>query len=194
MSSTINPEIVKLLSFFDTISCGIFLYDWKRRYNFASNKIKYSLLNLPDLIASIPFFIIFDYIGYLKVFRLITVIKVIKTFGGVNRIVYYLRNNEIHSLKLLFSILFMLVIIGSPILILYVEIDKGNIKTAEHALWWSYCTLTTIGYGDFYPTTTIGRLLAVLVSIGGISLFGLLITTVTEHLKNDEKNKDNTSS
>ena len=96
----------------------------------------------------------------------------IKVFGGINRIVYYLRNNEIRTMKLGFSILFMLIIIGSPILILYVEADKGNIKTAEHALWWSYCTLTTIGYGDFYPTTTVGRILAVLVSVGGISLFG----------------------
>ncbi|WP_240643138.1 potassium channel family protein [Sinomicrobium pectinilyticum] len=39
---------------------------------------------------------------------------------------------------------------------IYVEKGIDNIKTAEDALWWSYVTITTVGYGDFYPVTKCG--------------------------------------
>jgi voltage-gated potassium channel len=169
----VDPEVVKLLSFFDMISCIIFLIDWYRRFQMAENRLKFSLINSLDLIASIPFLYVFTYVGYVKFIRLIRIFRIIKIFGGVNRVIYYLRTNKIHAIKLIFSIMFLMIMITSPVLILNVEHNVGNIKTAEQALWWSYCTLSTIGYGDFYPVTTVGRILAVFVSVGGISLFGL---------------------
>jgi voltage-gated potassium channel len=48
----------------------------------------------------------------------------------------------------------------------------SNIKTAEDALWWSAATVTTVGYGDFYPKTTLGRIIAVMLMISGVGLFG----------------------
>jgi len=189
----VDSEVTKLLNIFDNVSCVFFIIDWIRRFRMAENRWKYSFYNSIDLIASLPFLFMFSYIGYAKFIRFLRIVRIIKIFGGINRIVYYLRTNVIHAYKLLFSMVFMLIMIISPILILFVEEGKGNIKTAEQALWWSYCTLSTIGYGDFYPVTTEGRLLAIFVSIGGISLFGLLSGLIIERFVNNHKNEENSN-
>jgi voltage-gated potassium channel len=46
------------------------------------------------------------------------------------------------------------------------------------AMWWSIVTFTTVGYGDYYPTTAEGRLAAVLLMVGGIALIGSLAGTL----------------
>jgi voltage-gated potassium channel len=50
----------------------------------------------------------------------------------------------------------------------------GNIKTPEDAVWWAISTMTTVGYGDAYPTTSEGRLIAVLLMAAGVRVFGTL--------------------
>lgn len=186
-----NKEIIKLLEFFDFIACCIFLVDWFGRLKHSHNKKKFALWNLPDLVASLPFLFIFDYVGFIKGLR---IIRLIKVFGSINRIVFYLKTNKIDTIRLSFTISFILIMIASPILILHVEHSTGNIKTAEQALWWTYCTLTTIGYGDFYPTTNIGRGLAILISIGGISLFGIVSSFVINLIKTENEKSIHQSS
>jgi voltage-gated potassium channel len=50
----------------------------------------------------------------------------------------------------------------------------SNIETFPEALWWGVATITTAGYGDFYPTTLEGRLVAIGLMIGGIGLIGFV--------------------
>lgn len=57
-------------------------------------------------------------------------------------------------------------------------VEGSNIKTFSDGLWWAVTTVTTVGYGDRYPTTTEGRLLAVLLMITGISLVGVITASV----------------
>ena len=52
--------------------------------------------------------------------------------------------------------------------------DNANILTASDALWWSYVTVTTVGYGDRFPVTTYGRLVGVAMLTIGVGLFGVL--------------------
>jgi voltage-gated potassium channel len=68
----------------------------------------------------------------------------------------------------------VLVIFTAAIAALEFERETGNIKTAEDALWWAVTTITTVGYGDRYPTTTEGRLVAVGLMAVGVGLFGTL--------------------
>jgi voltage-gated potassium channel len=71
------------------------------------------------------------------------------------------------------AILAVLLIIFCSIGILQVEKDpNSNIKTAEDAIWWAYVTITTVGYGDKFPVTTEGRLIAALLMTAGVGLFG----------------------
>jgi voltage-gated potassium channel len=64
-------------------------------------------------------------------------------------------------------------VIFSAIAILQVEDDlNSNIKSAEDAIWWAYVTITTVGYGDKYPVTTEGRIIAAFLMTTGVGLFG----------------------
>jgi voltage-gated potassium channel len=54
----------------------------------------------------------------------------------------------------------------------------ANIETPADALWWALVTVTTVGYGDTYPVTTVGRLVAVLLMVTGIALLGVITANV----------------
>jgi voltage-gated potassium channel len=51
---------------------------------------------------------------------------------------------------------------------------NANIQTASDALWWSYVTVATVGYGDYYPVTNQGRIVGVFAMTAGIALFTVL--------------------
>ncbi|MGN9759784.1 potassium channel family protein [Streptomyces sp. SD31] len=64
--------------------------------------------------------------------------------------------------------------------VLSVERDSpdGNIKTLGDAVWWSFTTMTTVGYGDHAPTTGVGRMLAVGLMLSGIALLGVVTANI----------------
>ncbi|MER5371999.1 potassium channel family protein [Streptomyces sp. NPDC002553] len=64
--------------------------------------------------------------------------------------------------------------------VLSVERDApdGNIRTLGDALWWSFTTMTTVGYGDHAPTTGLGRMIAVGLMLSGIALLGVVTANI----------------
>ncbi len=56
--------------------------------------------------------------------------------------------------------------------------EGANIVTASDALWWASTTVTTVGYGDRFPTTGEGRLVGVLLMLGGIALLGIVTASI----------------
>ncbi|MGK5694939.1 potassium channel family protein [Streptomyces sp. URMC 128] len=64
--------------------------------------------------------------------------------------------------------------------VLSVERDApgGNIHTLGDAVWWSFTTMTTVGYGDHAPTTGLGRMLAVGLMLSGIALLGVVTANI----------------
>jgi voltage-gated potassium channel len=56
--------------------------------------------------------------------------------------------------------------------------SDGNITTLGDALWWAITTVTTVGYGDRYPTTALGRMIAVGLMLVGIALLGVVTATI----------------
>ncbi|MEV6111580.1 potassium channel family protein [Streptomyces sp. NPDC052109] len=55
---------------------------------------------------------------------------------------------------------------------------NGNIRTLGDAVWWSFTTMTTVGYGDHAPTTGLGRLIAVGLMLSGIALLGVVTANI----------------
>ena len=68
----------------------------------------------------------------------------------------------------------MLIFIGSISVLQLEQGTGGTINTAEDALWWSVTTMTTVGYGDKYPLSTEGRVIAAVLMFAGIGLFGVV--------------------
>ena len=55
----------------------------------------------------------------------------------------------------------------------------ANIETFGEAIWWAFVTITTVGYGDFYPVTAAGRMVAVLLMAGGVAVLSVVTATVS---------------
>ena len=67
---------------------------------------------------------------------------------------------------------FLLVVFSSIAILQFETTADANIKTANDALWWAFVTITTVGYGDRYPVTPEGRIVAAVLMTAGVGLFG----------------------
>ncbi len=83
-------------------------------------------------------------------------------------------------------------VISSTLVLIYcaalaiLDAERGkpgaNIETLGQALWWSVTTVSTVGYGDYYPVTTEGRFVAVGLMIGGVALIGAVAASMSSWL------------
>jgi voltage-gated potassium channel len=70
---------------------------------------------------------------------------------------------------------FLLLVIGSSLTVGFEHrADGSNIKTGDDAFWWAYVTITTVGYGDYFPITNGGRIVGMVLMTFGIGIFGVL--------------------
>ena len=163
-------EISTLLNYFDDLICVFFFVEFVVNYRKAENKREFMKWGWIDLIASIP---MIDPLRAGRIFRLIRLIRIIKAFKSVKQLLDQLLVNKTRGAFYSFMILSILVMIFSAVGILVVEVDpRSNIKSAEDAIWWTFTTITTVGYGDIYPVTTAGRFMGMLLMTFGVGLFG----------------------
>lgn len=165
------PEMSRLLHDIDYVICVIFFIDFLHRFFTAKSKLKYMKWGWIDLISSIP---VMDVFLAGRMFRVIQLLRVLRAFRSIRIIFEYFFKNKIKGAFTSAAIVGILMVIFCAIGILGVERDApgGNIKTAEDALWWSFVTITTVGYGDLYPVTTAGRIIAAALMTVGVALFG----------------------
>lgn len=171
----VESEVYRLITYFDFMLCLVFLIDFFNQFFKAKNKWKYFYtVGWLDLLSSIPMVSEFRFIRIFRVFRIFRIIKSIKL------LVEFIRSNKSASLYgfVVFSAFTTLVLCTTAVL--YFEKDVGNITTAEDALWWSFITITTVGYGDFYPVTSEGKLITSILIVCGIASFGAAISYINE--------------
>jgi voltage-gated potassium channel len=74
------------------------------------------------------------------------------------------------------------------------EFERGNpeanIDSYPDALWWAVTTITTVGYGDRFPTTPAGRGVAVFLMVAGIAMFGVITATVAAYFVDQKAEED----
>ncbi len=71
--------------------------------------------------------------------------------------------------------IFLVVIAGA----VQAELDAGEFKTFWDGVWWAAETVSTVGYGDIYPTTVTGRLIGILLMLAGIGFLAVLTATIS---------------
>jgi voltage-gated potassium channel len=157
----------------DPICSIVFLADFFLRLHRAPTKSTYFIRHggWLDLIGSFPF----PLFRIARIFRVFRIYQPLRRTGG--RGVLRQANADRAGSALLIAIFLTICVIQyASMAILWAEGKNadGNIHTASDAVWWSYVTITTVGYGDRYPVTNLGRLVGVALLSSGVGLFAVI--------------------
>ncbi|CCH35490.1 ion channel [Actinosynnema sp. NPDC047251] len=148
----------------------VFAVDYGTRFVLAVDKRRFFVTHLFDLLA-----VLLPVVRQLRVLRLLTVLKVLnRRFSGKIR----------HQVGVYVAGVTTLVGLCASLAVLDAERahPDATITTFGDAAWWTLTTISTVGYGDRYPVTWEGRLVAALLMIGGIALLGVITGTIASWL------------
>ncbi len=134
----------------------------------------------------------------MRLFRLLRVLKLGRYFEAFSIVVKVIKKS---AAQLVISVvLCFFVMLFSAIIMYTVEnpVQPAQFPNVIRSLWWAICTLTTVGYGDVYPITSIGRIITSIISLVGIGIiaiptgiiaagFSSVINEKTETKKDDGK-------
>lgn len=181
-------EISRILIIIDDVICIFFLIDFAKRFYAAESKLDFMKWGWIDLVSSIP---TLEYMRAGRTIRLIRLLRILRAFRSTKHLVHHIFKKRTQGALYTAGLIAILMVIFSSIAILQVENHpNGNIKTAEDAIWWAYVTITTVGYGDKFPITTEGRVIAALLITVGVGLFGtftaFLASWFVEQTKQEE--------
>ena len=204
MLETVEPIHVKYKSFFDTfdlVSVIIFSIEYLLRLWSANHHDKYrhsikgrikyifSFGAIIDLLAILPYylnvFVGFD-LRVLRIFRLVRILRLFRltAYMKSSQVIINIFRNRFNELLLSFILVIFLIIISSCI-IYFAEhlhpdpVQAAKFKSIPATLWWAVVTLTTTGYGDVYPMTTLGRILTGVIMLSGVAFFALPAGIIT---------------
>lgn len=167
----LDPRTHAIIEYLDLGVCSLFFADFLISFQRAESKAGYFLKwGWLDLLSSIP---MVDVLRWGRLARVLRIIRVLRGLRSAKVLVDLLLARRAQSGALGAALLSLLLAVFASIAILQLETaPESNIRSAEDALWWTVTTLTTVGYGDLYPVTSEGRLLAGLVMVAGVGLFG----------------------
>lgn len=170
----------------DYITVSIFIMDYILRLATADYKLKKSLISfllypftpmaVIDLLSILPSVTILNN-GFrlFKLFRLLKTLKVLRSF----KFFRYSKSFEIiagvfkKQKKVLSAVATMAIVyILISALVIY-NVEPESFETFFDAIYWATISLTTVGYGDIYPVTTIGRIVTMISSAFGIAIIAL---------------------
>ncbi len=138
-----------------------------------------STFGIIDLIAILPFYLPFIFafdltiVRILRLFRLLRIFKIGRYSKSLKMINSILKETKAELMLTVF-VTFILLVLSST-LMYYIESDDQPEKFANigQAFWWSVATLTTVGYGDVYPVTGLGKFLSAIIALIGIGFVAL---------------------
>lgn len=170
-------DIRGLLLFMEPIFTVILLADFTYRLRLAGKGNRWHYMNHEggwfDFLGSLP------YGRALRLFRLIRVLQGFAAYGWRNTIKWFVANRAQGTFFLVLGFL-IIVLEGGGLLVLWFEAGApgANIRTGGEALWWGVVTITTVGYGDYYPVTGGGEVVATIMIFSGVALISIFTAWV----------------
>lgn len=147
---------------------------WKARLKYV-----FSPMALIDFVAIAPFYIPFIVSIDLRILRMLRIVRLFRVFK-VNRYTHALSTIgavlKRKKSQLLSSIIIVLLLMVMAAVLMYnieSEAQPEAFSNAFDALWWAVATLTTVGYGDIYPVTVLGKFLSAVIALLGIGLVAI---------------------
>lgn len=187
-----SEQTVRILDRVDLGICIVFLADWAYFFARAESKKKYIKSRWLDLLSSIPYVELLRGLRVVRVVRLVRALKLLRGLKGVVPLLRLITKNKQRTALVTY-------LLCTTVIYLYCSIGMLNfergvnekINTYGDALWACFTTMTSVGYGDIYPITTGGRMMAVLLVVTGLGLFSLVTAEIATlfigYVQEDEK-------
>lgn len=189
--NTLAARYAGVFSAFEVFTVAVFTVEyllriWTADLLFPAEKhprLKYmrSFMALVDLLAILPFYLPFLAADF-RYFRLLRLLRISRLFR-LFKLGRYVESFQIIGKVIRDSSAQLIAAIGACVLIVLLSaIMMYNVENAAQpdkfpnileALWWAVCTLTTVGYGDVYPVTALGKAMAAVISIVGIGIVAI---------------------
>jgi voltage-gated potassium channel len=169
----LDPASSTILVYADHTVCALFFLDFLVSLYRAPNRGSYFLhWGWLDLLSSVP---MVDALRWGRAARIMRILRVLRGIRSTKILTQFILQRRAEGACLVATLVSLLLVVMSSIAVLQFETSpEANIKSPEDALWWSVVTITTVGYGDRYPISPEGRLIASLLMIAGVGLFGTL--------------------
>lgn len=176
-----NIEIISSLVFTIEYVLRLWVCTVDRRYSHPLwGRLRYGLtpLSIIDLISILPFYalLLFPNLSFVNLIRLLRLLRLLKmsrysesvrTLGAV----LYAKKEELIATA--FAVFILLIFASSVMYFVEYEAHPKAFGSILDSMWWGVVTLTTVGYGDIYPITPLGKLLGAMLAFLGIGIFAL---------------------
>lgn len=201
MLESIESIRITYATLLDQLEWGItllFSIEYVARILVVQRPLKYitSFFGVIDLLSLLPKYISFFFmssgslvaIRALRLLRVFRILKLSRFIGESNFLMAALRASRAKIGVFLFTVLILCVIFGT---IMYlVEGEENGFTNIPHSVYWCIVTLTTVGYGDIAPMTSLGRFIASLIMIMGYGIIAVPTGIVTSEMNQQHKDPD----
>jgi voltage-gated potassium channel len=178
------------LRWFEVFSVAVFTIEYLARLWACVSQSEYSRpvigrlrfmlrpIAIIDLLAVLPFYLTFltadlRFIRALRLFRLFRVAKLGRYSSSVGLFGRVFRNKKEELVVTMMVMLLMILMSASLMYFAENEAQPDKYADIPSTIWWAVMTLTTVGYGDIFPITTLGKFLTMVIAILGIGMFAL---------------------
>lgn len=154
-----------------------------------------------DLLAILPFYLprilALDarFLRILRLFRLLRVFKLGRYSYAFQSIVNVIKKRKEELLTSLAFLIVILILASSLMYYIEHEAQPEAFTSIPATMWWAVATLTTVGYGDIFPITPLGKLLGAFIAILGVGVFalpaGIIATGFESEISKKEQRKQN---
>ncbi len=168
--SSFEPIVHTVLQWCDNLLCGVFIADFVVRARRAERRLEFFRRNWIDLLGAIPM------VEVLRGIRLVRFVRLFRLTRGMRqRFDLALPATALGNIGVITLVLWVL---SAGAFYHFEEGVNADIHEFSDALWWGLTTLSTVGYGDLYPRSGGGRVVAAITMVLGIGLLGAVAATV----------------
>lgn len=173
----LSDPVDEVLLIMDSVTALVFLVDFVIRLVIAQRKAHYILTGgILDLLSGLP---AVPLLRLLRLPRLIVTARRVKRQTPKNvRDEARARLAESTLMVTLFVVLLVMTVGSSAVVSIESRSPNANIHTGDDAVWWAVVTMSTVGYGDYYPVTDPGRIVGALMMVVGVSVFSVLTSYI----------------
>jgi voltage-gated potassium channel len=185
----LSPGVHKILGYADTFICGVFFLDfvylfWRAKGKRARYLLTYGWLDLASCIPMIP------QLRWSRALRVMRIFRILRCVRSARILLRLVVEKRVQSMVLAACLLVTTMVTVSAIAVLHFEAgavestseglgnknaegaDDKRIESPEDAIWWSIFTMLNLGYGDKFPFTVEGRIVAAILAFLGLGLLG----------------------